>query len=91
MYGSNMIGMRTIKGIRFINKKDSTKFIFVPAAGYADGGSVNNVGSEGNLWFNFLDENRTEYAACLHFNLSYINGGYFYRSYGFPVRAVLTQ
>ena len=39
-----------ISGRKFTNKNDSSKYIFVPAAGRCDNGSVNNVGSSCYLW-----------------------------------------
>ena len=43
-----------INGMKFASKKDDSKFIFIPAAGYAWSGSVFGNGSGGNIWSSSL-------------------------------------
>ena len=39
-----------VKGRKFTSKKDTTKYIFIPAAGYYYNGSVDGVGKYGYIW-----------------------------------------
>lgn len=79
-----------VNGYKFISRKNSGLFIFIPAAGYCGGSSLVNMGSNGFVWFRSLlpDDSRHAYD-------SYFNSGYFHpssysnRYSGFNVRAVL--
>ena len=47
----------TIKGVngkKFTSKTDTTKYIFIPAAGYYYNGSVSKVGNNGYIWSSSL-------------------------------------
>ena len=43
-----------VNGILFTSKKDDSKFIFIPEAGYAWDGSVHGSGNYGNVWSSML-------------------------------------
>ena len=43
-----------VNGMKFISKTDETKYIFIPAAGYYDDGSVDGVGKYGLIWSSSL-------------------------------------
>ncbi len=60
--------------------------IFLPAAGYYDGGSVNDAGSYGNYWSSA--PNGTDDAYGLYFYSGTQNVGSNYRTYGQSLRAV---
>lgn len=45
-----------VNGMKFISKEDESKYIFIPAAGDAWHGSINNNGREGNLWSSMMDD-----------------------------------
>ena len=65
------------------------KFIFLPAAGYRNGGGLNYVGSDGNYWWSSLGEGSSGFALYLFF---YSDGHYlgdYRRSGGQSVRSVL--
>ena len=78
-----------INGMIFISKKDTSKSIFIPAAGIAWNGCVAFSYSDGNVWSSMLDhcfENSSE-NLCFYQNHVYID--YYNRSDGFPVRGVI--
>lgn len=64
-------------------------FGVVPAAGYRNGDSLNNVGNNGNYWSSSLNSNNTSNARNLNFNDSNINtNNNNNRYYGRSVRPV---
>ena len=78
-----------VNGRLFISKKNS-KSIFIPAAGYASGGSLYDVGSSGYVWSSMLSAGYVGYGQNLYFNSgnAYLsNGGNHF--YGFSVRGVI--
>ena len=44
-----------VSGRKFTSKTDTSKYIFIPAAGYCSGGSVSDVGNYGNVWGSSLN------------------------------------
>ena len=56
-----------VNGRRFTSKTNGNS-IFVPAAGFCDSGSVDDVGSEGGLWGSSLSVSGSRYAWGLLFN-----------------------
>ena len=63
--------------------------IFLPAAGFRDGSSLYNAGSDGNYWSSLLSTVRPDSAwRVLYFGSSNVGRGYDRRSYGFSVRPV---
>ena len=44
-----------VNGRKFTSKKDTSKYIFIPVAGYCSSGSVVNVGRGGSVWSSSLD------------------------------------
>ena len=43
-----------VNGRKFTSKTDTSKYIFIPAAGYCSNGSVYNVGRDGSFWSSSL-------------------------------------
>lgn len=77
-----------VDGRRFTSKTNGNS-IFVPAAGFCHGSSVDNVGSIGYLWSSSLNESSPRYGWVLGFDSDYVGvNGSFYRYYGLTVRAV---
>ena len=78
-----------VSGMTFTSKKDTSKFIFFPAAGHALYGSVNSSGNNGYVWSSMLSAN---YVICGQ-HLGFKPGGAYliniHRGYGFPVRGVI--
>ena len=76
-----------VKGYKVTSKKNGNS-IFLPAAGYRDGGSLNIVGSRGDYWSSSLN---TGYSDCAYF-VSFYSGRVYWdenaRCLGFSVRAV---
>ena len=79
-----------VSGRKFTSKTDTSKYIFIPAAGYCDVGSVYSVGNNGHVWSSSLDASNPGGAWSLYFN-----SGYCYMSYddysrydGWSVRGV---
>ena len=82
----------TLKGVKFYKKGDKQTYMFVPAAGYAREGSMQNVGKHGNLWVSLLGPYGVKDAWNFNFSAAqgYV-GSNNYRYFGFPVRGVLAQ
>ena len=82
-----------INGMKFVSKKDSSKYIFIPASGDAWNGSFYGVGNYGSLWSSSVNTSYAQYAYYLSFfsglygvrNYYY----YYYRGYGMCVRGVV--
>ena len=75
-----------VKGRRFTSTNGNS--IFVPAAGFYSGGSVNNVGYSGNLWSSSLNESNPRSGRYLDFRSSGVYVFNVSRYHGFTVRAV---
>ena len=80
-----------VKGRLFTSKKDSSKSIFIPAAGYASGGSVNFSGSFGYVWSTLLIADNVNHGHLLRFYSDNSKLDYGYRYYGFFVRGVIDK
>ena len=79
-----------VNGRLFTSKKDSSKSIFIPAAGYAWRGSVYGSGDNGCIWSSVL----STYNVSSGQNLGIYSGGAYIgsvsnRYYGFSVRGVI--
>ena len=81
----------TLKGIKFYKKGDKQTYMFVPASGVANGGSLLDVGQYSSLWSSSLDSFNVYSAKSIRFHA--INGfvGSSYRYDGRSVRGVLAQ
>ena len=77
-----------VNGVKFINKNDDTKYIFIPAAGDCYDGSRSDVGSWGNVWSASRNESSADYAWRMSFYAGNAVMGGSYRCYGYSVRAV---
>ena len=62
--------------------------IFLPAAGYRYGTSLNFAGSYGYYWSSSLYEDRSDYASYVYFNSGEVDRYYSGRCYGVSVRPV---
>ena len=78
-----------VNGCRVTSKTNGNS-IFLPAAGYRYGTSVNNVGAYGYYWSSSLYESEPSFAYNLYFGSAGVIAllNYRYRYYGHPVRAV---
>ena len=76
-----------IKGRKFTSRTDTSKYIFIPAAGNCDDGSVINVG-HGYVWSSSLDTSRPYNAWHLLFDSSSCGMGSSSRYGGQSVRGV---
>lgn len=66
-----------VSGRKFTSKTDTSKYIFIPAAGNCYDGSVSGVGNNGNVWSSSLVTSSPNYAWYLNFlsgNYSMGNG-----------------
>ena len=77
-----------VNGRKFTSKTDETKYIFIPAAGYCGGGSVNNVGDNGYVWSSSLLTSGPDGAWYLNFHSSGCNVYAYNRCNGLSVRGV---
>ncbi len=62
--------------------------IFLPAAGFYEGASLNSVGEGGYYWSATPHEGYTDGAYGLYFNSGNSNGDWYYRHYGRSIRPV---
>ena len=79
----------TFKGVKFYKKGDKQTYMFVPAAGIAGGGSVQNIGRRGYLWSSSLNSSDVQRPWYFYFNVDSGGVGNEYRYRGVPVRGVL--
>ena len=77
-----------INGWKFTSKTDTSKYIFIPAAGSYYNGSEDNVGSHGRVWSSSLDTSFPDSARHLDFYSGGCNMNYSSRYRGLSVRAV---
>lgn len=77
-----------VNGYKVSNKTDSSKFIFLPAAGYRYGGNLERAGSYGRYWSSSFDKSYNINALCLLFDSGNRVPYYGYRSDGRSVRPV---
>ena len=78
-----------VNGRLFTSKKDSSKSIFIPAAGFACDGEVLYSGDFGGVWSSVLLRGSADYGQYLGFNSYYVGLCYSSRCYGFSVRGVI--
>ena len=77
-----------VNGRKFASKIDESKYIFIPAAGFCYGGSVDGVGGSGYVWSSSLDTSYLYVALNLYFDSDYCSMYSGYRFYGRSVRPV---
>ena len=80
-----------VKGMKFINKNDDTKYIFIPAAGYCFNSDHNSVGSWGYVWSSSRDSSYPSSAWFMYFHSGDVSMNYHDRCDGFSVRGVLNK
>ena len=73
------------------SKKDTSKYIFFPTAGFAWDGSVHNSGDNGYVWSSMLNMGNADNGRIFVFGSddAYISGGN--RYFGFSVRGVIDK
>lgn len=76
-----------VNGGKFTDKNDSSKYIFIPGAGYYYDGSLNDVGNYGSVW------SSTPVGGSKAYHLGFYSGrkgvDYVIYKYGYSVRPVL--
>ena len=77
-----------VSGRKFISKTDTSKYIFIPAAGGCYNGSVNNVGDNSYVWSSSLGTSDPNGAWYLSFYSGNCGVNSRYRCYGQSVRGV---
>ena len=80
--------MSSVNGWKFTSKTDTSKYIFIPAAGYYGNGSVNNVGYFGDVWSSSLNTSYPNGAWYLNFGSDKCNMNHSSRCQGQSVRPV---
>ena len=78
-----------VNGRLFTSKKDSSKSIFIPAAGYAYDGTVQGSGTEASVWSSMLDVDNVDNGQYILFGLDDVYLGDGDRYFGFSVRGVI--
>lgn len=79
-----------VKGMRFTSKSDSSKSIFIPAAGYVAGGLVSGIETIAGVWSSMLYT--SYYVRSAHYLYFYSNNVFINiidRYFGFSVRGVI--
>lgn len=79
---------KSINGYKVSNKTDSSKYIFLPAAGYCYAGGLGKENSDGDYWSSSLYTTDNSDAYSLDFHSGYIGVPNLARCYGFTVRPV---
>ena len=82
------VTQRDVECWKVTSKKDSSKSIFLPAAGYRGDTNLSVVGSYGHYWSSSLDTDNPKKACCLDFSLSEYVMSSSVRYLGFSVRPV---
>ena len=77
-----------VNGMKFTSKTDTSKYIFIPAAGYCHNGSVYSVGGNSYVWSSSLGTSNPSEAWYLGFYSDYCYMHYYSRCYGRSVRGV---
>ena len=80
-----------INGRKFTSKTDTSKYIFIPAAGFCSDSSVSRVGYGGHVWSSSLDTSYPFNAWGLLFSSGYCSMGSYRRFLGRSVRGVLNE
>lgn len=78
----------TINGYKVSNKSDSSKYIFLPAAGSRYNSSLDFAASNGGYWSSSFDTSKSDRAYGLYFPSDYHVMSYYSRFYGLSVRPV---
>lgn len=78
-----------VNGRLFTSKKDASKSIFIPAAGYAWDGSVLDSGDYGDVWSSMLDTGYANNGRYLTFGSGDVYLDIYTRCYGLSVRGVI--
>ena len=86
---TNYNGISDLNGYKFMKKSDHSVFIFIPAAGYFNGSSVDAAGSYGDVWSSSLSLNNHSNTMRFDFvsDNIYISGDCA-RCFGLNVRAI---
>ena len=77
-----------VSGMKFTSRTDTSKYIFIPAAGHCYSGSVYFVGDYGNIWGSSLYTSSPYNAWYLNFNSDLCGMNNYYRCLGRSVRGV---
>ncbi len=80
-----------VNGMKFTSKEDSSKFIFIPAAGDVWDGLVGNSGRYGYIWSSTMSAYDFIYGKYFNFCLEDIYVGIVLRYYGLPIRGVIDK
>ena len=80
-----------VKGMKFVNKSDASKYIFIPAAGYCGNNETDSVNQWGHVWSASRDSSVVSSAWNIIFNAADIRMSTESRFGGFSVRGVLAD
>lgn len=78
-----------VKGMRFVNKNDDTKYIFIPGAGHCFDSIRGIIGSWGDVWSSSRDGSGLYNAWYMYFNAGHVDVNEASRCLGFTVRGVI--
>lgn len=81
--------INNVNGYKFTSKSDSSKYIFLPAAGFCYLSNYDNAGREGDYWSSSLNIDESFNACALDFDSGEASvNDYYVRYSGFSVRPV---
>lgn len=80
-----------VNGRKFTSRKDKSKFIFIPAAGYAWDGSVQDSGGDGGVWFSVLYTDGVYGGQSLSFGSGDVGLDGYDRCVGLSIRGVIDK
>lgn len=92
---TNITILDDVYGITFTSNKNTTKFIFIPAAGYVWGGDICNIddlacsAGDGNVWTSMLSNKYVQNGMSFEFDPFHTNLRFESRGSGLSVRGVI--
>ena len=84
------ITLDDMNGMKFTSKKNASKSIFIPAAGFVSLDIISGIGCVCSIWASTLNMNNSDYGQCAYFGPYNIQGSSFtLRCNGYSVRGVI--
>lgn len=83
--------INSVNGVKFVNRNDDSKYIFIPAAGGCLDFFHDAVGSWGYVRSSSRDSRVTIFAWCMCLNSGFVDMDYYGRCNGFSVRGVINS
>ena len=84
------VSISLVPGMKFTSKTDTSKYIFIPAAGYRSNGATSELRQYIHVWTSLLETSATEYARSYSTNSNGTDtsGRFYQRYHGLSIRPV---